>query len=340
MDLDSFINQRKRQCLSSILTTTSTISEDEIAEQPLGDKLLSKEQREQMKRKLIEKYFSELPESERTREGILNYVKYMIKNIQLSDMTGGEYSSEGALLIEWILENEPQILIEISKFWVYNAYSLSSQKFDSYYHKQLHFILAALEDNRNIMLYSLDRFSEWLSFIRGLPLMSEEVFEHARSLLLQLRPDHVERNYVSFFIDSIIVNKFTLRREDRERFLKLLLNVMTTSTESLYELYRSIFLDKYFDTDKLSDLSEFAVSVIVDTFKNPDGEDHIRNIVSLFSDIVKRVPDHNNLPLIIEAYFLQTNQATLSCKIEEMVTALGIQSDDKSLITLLNSHSN
>lgn len=340
MDLDSFINQRKRQCLSSILTTTSTISEDEIAEQPLGGKLLSKEQREQMKRKLIEKYFSELPESERTREGILNYVKYMIKNIQLSDMTGGEYSSEGALLIEWILENEPQILIEISKFWVYNAYSLSSQQFDSYYQKQLHFILAALEDNRNIMLYSLDRFSEWLSFIRGLPLMSEEVFEHARSLLLQLRPDHVERNYVSFFIDSIIVNKFTLRREDRERFLKLLLNVMTTSTESLYELYRSIFLDKYFDTDKLSDLSEFAVSVIIDTFKNPDGEDHIRNIVSLFSDIVKRVPDHNNLPLIIEAYFLQTNQATLSCKIEEMVTALGIQSDDKSLITLLNSHSN
>lgn len=148
-------------------------------------------------------------------------------------------------------------------------------------------------------------------------------------------------NYISFYIDSLIINKFTLRREDRERLLKLLLNVITTSSEPLFELYRSIFLDQYFDTDKLADLSGFAVSVIVDTFKHPDSEEHImRNIVSLFSDVVKRVPDHKYLPLIIEAYFSQTNQAILSCKIEEMVTAIGIQSDDKSLITLLNSHSN
>jgi len=40
-----------------------------------------KEQREQIKRKLIERYFSELPESEYTRTHVINYVKYMLKNI-------------------------------------------------------------------------------------------------------------------------------------------------------------------------------------------------------------------------------------------------------------------
>lgn len=42
---------------------------------------LSPDLKLQIKKKLLEKYFSELPESERTRTYILNYVKYMIKNI-------------------------------------------------------------------------------------------------------------------------------------------------------------------------------------------------------------------------------------------------------------------
>jgi hypothetical protein len=33
---------------------------------------------------------------------------------------------EENVLMEWILENEPLILVEISKFWLYNAFSLSS----------------------------------------------------------------------------------------------------------------------------------------------------------------------------------------------------------------------
>jgi hypothetical protein len=48
---------------------------------------VSREQREQIKRKLIEKYFSELPESEHTRANVINYVKYMLKNILLEKLT-------------------------------------------------------------------------------------------------------------------------------------------------------------------------------------------------------------------------------------------------------------
>lgn len=29
------------------------------------------------------------------------------------------------VLIEWILENEPQILVEVAKFWVYDVFSLT-----------------------------------------------------------------------------------------------------------------------------------------------------------------------------------------------------------------------
>ncbi len=38
-------------------------------------------QKENLKKKLIEKYFSELPENEHTQKSMLNFVKYMIKNL-------------------------------------------------------------------------------------------------------------------------------------------------------------------------------------------------------------------------------------------------------------------
>lgn len=82
-----------------------------------------------MKRKLIEKYFAELPENEHTRIGVINYIKVMIKNIHFNQMTASseeQDSIEEQVLMDWILENEPQIIVEISKFWVYNSFSLSS----------------------------------------------------------------------------------------------------------------------------------------------------------------------------------------------------------------------
>jgi hypothetical protein len=42
---------------------------------------ISPELKDQIKKKLIEKYFQELPEHSHTRESLITYVKYMIKNI-------------------------------------------------------------------------------------------------------------------------------------------------------------------------------------------------------------------------------------------------------------------
>ena len=88
----------------------------------------------------------------------------MVKNIQYSQLTkGSEEKSEDDTLIEWILENEPNIIIEVARFWVYNAYSIAPPNEqeslqDNYYYKQLLFILHVLEENYNVIFYSNERF--------------------------------------------------------------------------------------------------------------------------------------------------------------------------------------
>lgn len=50
--------------------------------------------------------------------------------MQLESLTKEEESHEEQQIIEWILENEPQIIVEISKFWLYNSFTLSKLKGD------------------------------------------------------------------------------------------------------------------------------------------------------------------------------------------------------------------
>jgi len=136
LDLDSFITLKKRQRVDQIVN-----SEDDTTIEGAGDKRpsveISKEQRDQIKKKLIEKYFSELPEQEHTRTNVINYVKYMLKNIQLEKLTisSGSVSNypEESLLMDWILENDPNILVEICKFWIYHAFSLCPSSDLSFY---------------------------------------------------------------------------------------------------------------------------------------------------------------------------------------------------------------
>ena len=43
----------------------------------------------------------------------------------MEKMTKFEDSVESQILMDWVLENEPMILIDISKFWLYNSFSLN-----------------------------------------------------------------------------------------------------------------------------------------------------------------------------------------------------------------------
>jgi hypothetical protein len=200
---------------------------------------VNKEQKEQIKRKLIEKYFSELPESENTRIHVINYVKCMLKNILLEKLTvsaePNEAYPEETLLMDWILENDPQIIVEISKFWVYHAFSLSPSTNLDFYLSQLAFILKTLEQNQNVIHFSADRFNDWLGFLRGLPCWTPDVYHHIKLIVSTLRPEQLsgEGKYISKFIETLIVNEFNLKKEQRLHICQMFINdVVTQETDS------------------------------------------------------------------------------------------------------------
>lgn len=95
----------------------------------------------------------------------------MIKNIQLEKMTKMGDSVESQLLMDWILENEPLIMIEVSKFWLYNSFSLNPKE----YQQELTFILRqTFESNFNLLIYSLESFNSWLELLLSLPCYPQD----------------------------------------------------------------------------------------------------------------------------------------------------------------------
>jgi len=73
--------------------------------------------REIIKKKLIEKYFAELPENEYTQVQILLYVKYMVKNLIYGKLNSKEdmnETMEETTLLDWVMELDSSILVEIA----------------------------------------------------------------------------------------------------------------------------------------------------------------------------------------------------------------------------------
>jgi hypothetical protein len=64
-------------------------------------------------------------------------------------MTSTDPSLESQLMIDWIIDNEPMILVEVSKFWLFNCFSQTPAD----YEKELSFILSTLDSNFNIIIY-------------------------------------------------------------------------------------------------------------------------------------------------------------------------------------------
>jgi hypothetical protein len=62
---------------------------EEITAEELGTVhgLLGGELREQMRKRMLQRYFEELPENEFTRRNIVAYIKVMIKNTQMKRLT-------------------------------------------------------------------------------------------------------------------------------------------------------------------------------------------------------------------------------------------------------------
>ena len=245
--MEGFIRVKKRQRVNERVGSEEDTSADGEREAGLFE--VNKEQKEQIKRKLIEKYFSELPESESTRIHVINYVKCMLKNILLEKLTvSGEPNEaypEETLLMDWILENDPQIIVDISKFWVYHAFSLSPSTNQDFYLSQLAFILRTLELNQNVIHFSAERFNDWLGLLRGLPCWTPDVYRHIKLLVGTLRPEQLssgEGKYVSKSIETLIVSEFNLKKEQRVQIGQMLINeIVTLETDpEKYERLREI----------------------------------------------------------------------------------------------------
>jgi len=105
--------------------------------------------------------------------------------------------------MDWVLENEPAVCLQVARFWLYNAFSLA----EDYYHEQLVFVLNVLEENANLILFSLARFEEWVGLLRSLPLPSpERVQAHVLKVLKEIRLENLggERSFLGYFLDYLV----------------------------------------------------------------------------------------------------------------------------------------
>ena len=163
--------------------------------------------------------------------------------------------------MEWILDNEPQILIEISKFWIYNSFSISNNdETGAFFQRQLLFILGVIEQNFNIVLYSEMRFKEWLSFIKTIPWSTPLVYSHVAKILQQLRIEHIipeeqgKESLLSLFVLRMVACEYGIKKEDRSHYLNLLLNeIVSNEKDSIkFEAFIKVFFEQFMDKSLLS----------------------------------------------------------------------------------------
>lgn len=83
--------------------------------------------------------------------------------------------------------------------------------------------------------FSADRFNDWLGFLRGLPCWTPDVYHHIKLIVSTLRPEQLsgEGKYISKFIETLIVNEFNLKKEQRLQICQMFINdIVTQETDS------------------------------------------------------------------------------------------------------------
>jgi hypothetical protein len=83
--------------------------------------------------------------------------------------------------------------------------------------------LKILQENQNLLLYSPDRFKEWLSFLKGLPQFHDQIIKlHIKSVLMVMRPDTVDKGLLSMFVEDIVKNEFAFKKDQRLSLMEML----------------------------------------------------------------------------------------------------------------------
>ena len=155
---------------------------------------------------------------------------YIIKGIQgevLMKALDENYENyEEKQFIDWVIENEPSCLIEISQFWLFNSFSLTNKTEISnpysYYQYQIRFIIKILRDNVGILLKTQTSFNQWIEFIYNIPLITDEILEHFKEIVIYIKVEQFESYYESL-IQDLVINSYNLKNEIRKNVVKILL---------------------------------------------------------------------------------------------------------------------
>ena len=152
-------------------------------------------------------------------------------------------SVESTLLMDWVLENEPLILIEISKFWLYNSFSLSLHD----YQGELSFILKTFESNFNLMIFSAESLLSWLNLLSSLPCYPEDqtiLNEHILFILSKI-PTNLIPQYFSVFMVNFLVSD-SLKKTQRDSLLRLILTrfLLAQQDQQRFDCLIKVFFDK------------------------------------------------------------------------------------------------
>ncbi|CDW91782.1 UNKNOWN [Stylonychia lemnae] len=368
LDLDAFFKNKKRFCPSeSILNHDNESTQDSEAK----TKLLTQDVRDQLKKKLIEKYFSELPENEYTQRSVVNYIKYMIKNVQYNKLTRSianldaqESMEEEEILIELIQENDPLLLLDITSFWIYNAFSISSssdQK-DTFYEAQLRFILMTLEKNINLILFEKQTLHKWISFIKAIPFVIQDVLlAHVSKVLNRVSIDQLDSGYLQVFIEQLIMNKILVKKDMRDSYLKLLVEdqlLHQRSQEKFDKICNQIIFCKETGLFEISFDDQLKIKVteaVNENFRNiclgqqalPDEQDqeqYLKNSLTLYIEIAKIFITENDsyLEVILDCYFKCENKllkTIMTLQIGSIAKTLNLDTNNQKMIELVQKYS-
>ena len=117
----------------------------------------------------------------------------MLRNLFIASLTSTNEAeltiSKGEkTLINFVIENEPQLFTKMASFWLSLAfqYQGSHSLAQSRFGLILEYILITMDENVNIALYNTEAFGNWLDFIRSLPCtkgLTSQLHSHVAGII-------------------------------------------------------------------------------------------------------------------------------------------------------------
>jgi len=162
-------------------------------------------------------------------------------------------TKEEKVLLDFLIEVEPELFPELASYWLYTCFictasheikNTNDKSSGVIYSQVQSHLLALFEQNPNLVLYNLDSFKKWLSFIRKMPVCnSKEVVHHIEKILQKVRMANL-RQFGGELAEQALVKKFSFKQEFGQQLLQMFVD-MLYDTKAEYSRFRAL-LDLFF----------------------------------------------------------------------------------------------